>query len=185
MASITKVVEDRFASLLLSAGGSARTIPSTRFRRCADRMSLADPNHPDNPFDRAYELQYLSLADHDQDKRSNPLAPAWLLDLLVNVRVGYLVGAATTPGFAQAAGTAETAAFGVLNARARALNDAQRIWRTVNTNFRDTTGDPQIVDAKRVGAAVVDDLGNGRLICTSTFMVILALDPAQDYDPSE
>lgn len=185
MAALLKPVEDRFAALLLEGAGASRAIPAGRFRRAADRMSLLDPNHPGNPFDRAYELQYVALADHERDKPANPFAPAWLVDVTVNLRVGYVVGAGGTSAFAPAPSTTETAAFGVLNARARALNDAQRIWRTVNTNFRDANTDPALVDCRRVGQVVLDDLGNGRIVCTSTFLIWLQLDPAQDYDPSE
>lgn len=185
MASLIQAVDDRLAAILEGTATGTRLLPAGRFRRSADRMPLLDPAYPGQWTDRTYELAYQALADHEPGRPANPFDPAWLLDLTVNVHVGYAQGAGAAGGFnPSAAGGGESAAFAVLNARARALNDAQRIWRALNANWRDVTSDPILVDCRRTGAAVINDLGNGRLICTSTVTVWLQLDPANDYDPA-
>lgn len=187
MATIFKPLDDRLAAILETGYGAARTIPADYFRRSADRQSLLDPAYPLEWFDRAYHLEYVGLRDHDRDKPAQTYAPAWLVDVTVLLRVGYVYGAAFGPQSALAPASTETAAFAVLNQRARALSDAQRIWRAINypDNVRTTTGDPLIADVKRVGDVALDDLGGGKLVATTTLLAILQLDPASAYLPSE
>lgn len=186
MASLFKAFEDRLAAILETGAGSARTIPSGWFRRSADRQSLLDPAYPAERFDRAYELEYVSIEDLPGAAPANPYDPSQLREVLVNLRVGYAYGAASDDQVARAPSTTETAAFAVLNARRRALEDAERIWRCLNwaANWGALSG-PALVDCQRVGAAVIDDLGGGRLVCTTPLRVRLDADVTEAYLPTE
>lgn len=183
MASIIAAVDDRFVALLEQAAGTAYTLPLGLFRRSADRMPLSDPTYPGPRFDRAYELVYTTLGDLD-DLVSNPSDATWRLDVGVELRVGYVYGRDATSGWSPSASdSGETAAYSVLNARARALNDAQLVWRCLNKNFPVTADGVAIFDCMRVGAASLDDLGGGRLVCTTPLRVRLEVAAATQYLP--
>ena len=68
--------------------------------------------------------------------------------------------------------------------RVRALSDAERIFRAL-TFIEIVTGDadPDIVGIWRTGPSVLDDLGGGRIVCTTPYRALLSVTTGAAYLP--
>lgn len=192
MARLFDAIESRFAAVLEQARGqsglgtlaAARYIPTGRFRRAGNKAALDDAAYPVQEFDAAYDLTWLGLQDTGPDP-ANPLDGQTLRLARVTLRVGYVYGKGSTAFVDTAAGDTASAVVLQNTARQRALSDAERIYRAVAITdiFDSTTTDPQWQLMRREGATTVADLGGGRLLSSTTYVLLLTLDASSAYDP--
>lgn len=192
--TIFSVLEGRLWAILTQARGAdgslgadalARSLPLDRFRAAASNASLRDPAYPREQIDRAIRLEWASVRD-DNGNPSNPFNGPQLRVARLTLLVGYVQGAdvAVRP-FASLAGS-ETAASVTVNARSRALDDAERIYRALSFIPLLTgapTLDPVPLSCFRESESVIEDLGDGRLLSSTVYRMRFQSDSGTTYDP--
>lgn len=194
MADLLDAVDDTIVAIMEQARGAsglgafaaACALPLRAYRRSPDRMAMDDPYPPGEEFDRAYEVRYDSIADMPGAAPSNPYDPQSLRELVVTLRVGLYYGADIPRFVSTWPSSTETQAYAVLNARKRALEDADRVWRAFNCPdiSRRTDTDPQLADWRRDGPVTLQDIGGGRLLYEMVLKVWIAKSNSTSYVPS-
>ena len=194
MADFFSAPETRLLAVLCSGRGADgtlgtqatnRSIPSGRFVRGAAHAPLRDPGYDIASLDRAVQLAVRS--DLEAPALDNPEADPGHAWVRVEVATGYVYGSGNTGFVHVAAGTAETAAWAVLNPERRALADFRRQKRALECCdlVRDGTGEtslPPIIEAQLDGAGQWVDLGGGRGLWVATYRVIVEYNRSTVYD---
>lgn len=193
MAQVLTALETRLGDILFRARGAdnslgldaaQRSIPADRFRPVSSDAPLRDPSYPREQFDRAARFEWLSVGD--EGNPNNPLNGPQFRRARLALVVGYAQGAdvAIQP-YIKLSGS-ETAAGAAMAARLRALSDAERIYRALAFPALLTGApviDPVPLSCFREGASEVEDLGDGRLLCTTVYAVRFESQSGTTYDP--
>lgn len=180
MAQLLDAPEARLLAILTSGRGTsgmgseaaARAIAADFFRRFPSNAPAGEDRVGAESIDRGLELEWADLGD--VPAADNELNGVQSRVCRVNVRVTYAYGP-EADNFVVTQGS-ESASVVVLNARKRALSDAEVIRRALcfPVLFQDTgaeTSDPVIYNVTRVGRAATAIVGPGRLECVSPFDV--------------
>lgn len=191
MAQMLDAVEDRLHAVLCSGRGSdgalgtdaqARAVPAGHFRRPQTDASVRDPQYPPEELDRAVSIEWLSI--EDTNEVHNEYDSAAIRTVRCNVLVGY-VAAPALSGLAHELG-GETEAGAVAHWRRRALGDAERIKRALC--FLGLAGGTlsdgvEWVGCTRDGATTLEDLGEGRALSSSPYVLTIAYTLTTAYTP--
>jgi len=192
MAQLLDAPEARLLAILTSGRGAsgmgaeaaARAIAADFFRRFPSNAPAGEDRVGSESIDRGLELEWVDLGD--VPAADNELNGVQSRACRVNVRVTYAYGP-EADNFVVAQGS-ESAGTVVLNARKRALSDAEKIRRALcfPTLFQDAgveASDPVIYNVTRVGSATVALVGPGRLECVSPFLVEIEYTTLTAYAP--
>lgn len=179
---VAVVCGGRGADGSLGVDAQARSIPAGRFRKGLRNTPLRDPGYPKAGFDRATRWTWVDDGD-EQDPNYEGDSPERHVTR-VRLEVGYLTAKGDEHVVKLAGGTGETAAGALADPEARAMTDARRIKRALAWHELVQGGglDPDIRGVHREGATTTEDLGGGRLVSTTVFVLLLRLDPASNYD---
>lgn len=178
MTDVLDAVVTRFDAILAGGRGAngalgalaqARSIPADRYRKSADNFSLKDPSYPAGMYDRAYGIEWGSLADLEEV--GNVRADVILQTFDLTLTIGHLYGDAHAAFIKLVGG--EVAATVARQGTSRAAGDVVRILRALRCGElwgNDT--DPVIVDIRMAGPTIVDDLVD-RLLTVIPLKVVL------------
>lgn len=181
---IVSIMEQNRGGTGMSSDAAARALPDARWRRSVDNAALRDPRYEPTAFDRAYELDWSAIGDFPDVE--NPLDGTTLRELWLNLNVGHAYGVAASNQVDIASGTFEDAATSVINAKKRALSDAERIKRalTFSEIFSGALGSSITwVGCVRRGRTTTEDLGGGKLLSVTPYQIIISQAPSVTYDP--
>lgn len=194
MAQLLDVPETRLLAILTGGRGADGTLGSqaqsaslaaTVFRRLPQNAPAEESGVGGESVDRGLELEWADLGDTpDSDNEQNAVQSRIAR---CNVRVLYALGAGAS-GFVYAQGS-EVAATVALNARKRALSDAERIRRALcfpalfQDGAGDSVSDPVIYNVTRIGRASCGVIGDERLVCVSAFDVEIQYTHLGSYNP--
>lgn len=174
--------QGRGADGSLGAGAQLRSIPAGVFRPTPNNAPLTDERIGSESIDRAYRREVMSIGSGPYAR--NTLASSQLRQARIAFDVGYIYGQATD--FVRLwPGTTESASTSVWEARERALSDAERIERALTFAglYQESGDDPAIVYIMRDGDTNLLDLGAGRLIARTVYVVTLQENVATNYQP--
>lgn len=180
LAGLLEEPEARLVAILTTGyagdGGATalrRLIPSGYFRASAryrgveGAASLIDPSYNVSEFDRAVAIEWDTV---ESEREQNERDPSEMDVFRFRVTVGYLTGKGHTRHAHVT--SPETQAAAVAFAQRRAIEDAGVIRLALccpELYAGDTT--PMISDVAREGAAAIESLGAGRLLCTTSFRI--------------
>ena len=164
---------------MFTADAQARALTPNTWLRTTQRGPIRDQAASDT--DRRYELEWADIADLDGVANDYQL-PQYRTATLV-LSVGYIYG----PGakdHARLLGN-ETAMGDAINARRRALGDAERIKRALvfPDIFLVPGSDPALFNIARDGASACEDLGDGRLLCVTRYRIEFQYQANTAYTP--
>lgn len=192
MAQLLDAPESRLLAILTTGRGTsgmgseaaARAIAADYFRRFPSNAPAGEDRVGAESIDRGLELEWADLGD--VPLADNEMNGVQSRVCRVNVRVTYVHGP-EADNFAVTQGS-ESASTVALNARKRALSDAEKIRRALcfPVLFQDTgaeSSDPVIYNVTRVGRSTVAPLGAGRLECVSPFDVEIQYTTLTAYSP--
>ena len=176
------LAEGRGTDGSLGAEAQVRAIPAGAFRPTPQGAPMTEARITSEAWDRAYSLWALSIDVGPYDNRTRQSSQ--FREVRIGVDVGYVYGE-LAPFVHVWPGSSEDPNAVVYQASQRAIGGADRIAKalTFNDLYQADGDDPVIVAISRDGAAVVTDLGAGRLLCRSIFRVTLELDVNENYDP--
>lgn len=187
MADVLTAVVTRLDAILKGGRGAdgslgplalARSIPLDRYRKAADNVSMRDLGYPVAHFDRAYRIEWGSLADTEEE--GNVRADTILQTLACRVLLGHLYGDAHAAMLRKIG--SEVEATIARESTERAVGDTVRVLRALRCSELwgiDTS--PVIVDVKMNGGTDVEDLGD-RLLTTIPLAVVLRVTQT-GYEP--
>jgi len=166
----------------LGALALARSIPAGSFVRSLraggreGARALLDPSYKPAAFDRAVSIDWLSSTDALD--ASNELDALAQRDVRVRLSTGYLQGTAHERYLRLLVG--ETAAEAAARADERAVEDAeqQRLALCCGPLVAGAGLTIDVVLVTRDGESLVSEIGDGRLICATTYRLSLSIPAA-------
>ena len=164
------VCDARGADGTLGAEATARAIPAGRFRRAVVGAPLRDANYPREAIDRAVRVDWIDDADFAE--ANNPRNVPQQFDARIAVTNAVVYGPGLS-AFASLVGS-EVAATTVTEAQERALADARRIRNALHEPdlIRDSSdSEPIVIACTREGASTPEDLGDGRMLAVSVYVL--------------
>lgn len=176
------LAQGRGADGSLGAGAQLRSIPSGVFRPTPNNAPLTDDRLGSESVDRAYRREVMDIGSGPYAR--NTLASSQLRLARIAFEVGYVYGQASA--FVRVwPGTTESASTSVWEARERAISDAERIERAMTFAglYQESGDDPMIVYLMRDGTTDLLDLGAGRLIARTVYVVTLEENVSTNYQP--
>lgn len=191
MASALDPIKARLVSVVCGGRGADGSlgpdalrcsIPVGRFRKGLRNVPLRDAGYPKGGFDRATRWTWVDATDEDDP--NNDVDGVSLQLVRVRLEVGYLTGAGDEAFVKLAGGTGETTAGALLDPEARSINDALRIRRALGwPEIVQGAGiDPALYSCHRQGPTTLEDLGKGRALASTVYVVRLELNNATAYD---
>jgi hypothetical protein len=171
-----------------SLGGLAQSLsipntPTPRFRASLQNMDLTHPDYPAGAFDRSAMFDWREGGPGFNPE--NAYDPRKMRTFAFDLVVGYVYGDAIRPFVSLAPGTAEAAATAARYVKRRALEDADRLALAIGFTglFQQSGDDPVLKSCIREQRSAIRDLGGGKLICTSPYVLSLDRATATTYDP--
>lgn len=163
------LINGRGATGLLGTEAQERSIAAGYFRTEFQQSPLTSPGYAKEYFDRALRIEWSAELD-DLDR--NPCDAEQILSARITIAHGVVFGDAAQP-FLQPT-TPSTPAVAILQPQQRALSDARLVRRALECPdlLRDgTETDPVPIGCEREGSATLQELGGGKLLVTSAFVL--------------